>query len=224
MAVAATHSTTHHQTYIPLTNRHGVRIMATATKILSPHHLLAGSHLHQAQVALPAGLPHHPLGRMDPMAESMCNRRRATHKTPVMAMARSLGVGPRGTVSLTIVDDQGTRTEEEMETHTEDSEIHTAGNIEAVEKPDVDMDEKVLAKMRVLLGGGNHHVTVCTHLVEYSDRKRKKCKKFERCLNVARAAPRFDVGDFHTGPGMMNYSLELTLEPYGVGCLEAQLS
>jgi hypothetical protein len=117
--------------------------MATVTKTLFPYRLLAGSHPHQAQAALPAGLLHHPLGLMDRMAENRCNRPRATHNLPVMAMAYSLDVAPRVMVSLMIGDDQRTHTEEETETHTEDSEIHTVDNIEAVKKANADMDEKV---------------------------------------------------------------------------------
>lgn len=148
MAMAATRSTTHQQTNIHLNNSHAVHIMATTTETLSPYHLLAGNHLRQAQVALPAGLPHHPLVLMDHMAESRCNRRRATHNLLIMAMARNLAVAPQATVSPMIVDDQGTRTEEEMEIRTEGSGIHTEDNIEAVEKPNDEMEGKVLAKRR----------------------------------------------------------------------------
>lgn len=160
MAVAATRSTTRHQTSIPLNNSHAVLTMATVTKTLSPYPLLGGSHLRQAQVALPVGLPHHPLGLMDPMAESRCNPRQATHNPQVMAIARSLDVGPRVMVSLMIVDDQGTRIGEKTEIHTEDSGIHIADNIEAVKHPDANIDEKYWLGGVGVAGKGSHHRVV----------------------------------------------------------------
>lgn len=138
MVVAATHSTTHHRASIHLSNSPVARKIVT-TKIPSPSPLQAGTHHHQAQVALRVDLPHHPLALPDCMegVKSKCHQ--AIHSPRLMAITHPV-VALRAMVSLRIADGQGIHTEAKMKIHTEDSEIHTV-DIEVVD-PVLPVDAK----------------------------------------------------------------------------------
>ena len=130
MVVAATHSTIHHQASFRPSNNPVARKIVT-TKIPSPSPLQAGTHHHQAQVALRVDLPHHLLALTDRMEGAKCKCHQDIHSPRLMAITHPV-VALRAMVSLRIADGQGIHTEAKMEIHTEDSEIHTA-DFEAVD-------------------------------------------------------------------------------------------